>query len=53
MKDEISVTIRFPKELHERLTQDARRELRSFNSQVILLLLRQYPDIAESVLSEK
>ncbi|MGV8123130.1 MAG: Arc family DNA-binding protein [Candidatus Xenobiia bacterium LiM19] len=39
-KNEISVTIRFPKELHELIASEAEREMRSFNSQVIFFLRR-------------
>lgn len=46
-KDFFPLTLRVPKELHERLTVAARSELRSANKQAILCLEKCLPPLEE------
>ena len=39
-KDSISLSIRFPKEMHDYIQETAKKEVRSFNEQVIYYLLK-------------
>jgi len=38
--DSISLSIRFPKEMHDYIKETAKKEIRSFNEQVIFYLLK-------------
>lgn len=45
-EDELRLTIRIPKDLHDRLTAQAKHEMRSLNN-LMLVALMQYVDTAK------